>query len=85
MKRTLFAVVVSLGLSANALVANDMLTQEEKALIFNSQEVNVIALDEQEMRETKGEGVFAAIGYGILGGIGYEVGKDIWNGIKSWF
>lgn len=34
MKRTLFAVVVSLGLSANALVANDMLTQEEKALIF---------------------------------------------------
>ncbi len=53
--------------------------------LFNSQEVNVIALDEQEMRETKGEGIIAT-GLGYVGaGIAGAIGADIWNGIKSWF
>lgn len=65
------ALISSLSISSLVATESSTLNKTDSELLFgtNAQNVNVAVLSENEMKETKGESLTAAIVGGIVGGV----------------
>ncbi|TLD80398.1 hypothetical protein LS68_006460 [Helicobacter sp. MIT 05-5293] len=93
MKKIFSVFVLSLTLGTSSLCAtesikiqspsmqNTALTQAEMAFLFDSSDVNVITLSDEEMALTQGEGFVATT---IATAVLMEVGKDVYKWVKGW-
>ena len=69
---------------------NTSLSQADAAFLFtaNANNLNVVALSDEEMQKTEGEAIDPITGafiIGFAGGAGYEAGKQVVKKIKKWF